>query len=175
MAPRRIKSTERQRSNTPSIVVPIAAQIETPKLPAPPKGTRWLKASRISWDEFWASDISHMVNSADMPAIFRLWRNYDERDRLHADYSCEYLVRGSQGQPVLNPLVRRIESLDKAILALEERFGITPLARFRLGIEGAEAKDALDAVNQRLAAAGAAADSAKDPRLFSIPPTGTDE
>ncbi|MCC6381417.1 MAG: hypothetical protein IT304_02865 [Dehalococcoidia bacterium] len=43
-------------------------------------------------------------------------------------------MKGSYQQLTLNPLFRRLRELDREIARAEERFGMTPLARMRLGV-----------------------------------------
>ena len=43
-------------------------------------------------------------------------------------------MSGSKGQPVLNPLYQEARRLRSEVLALEERFGLNPLARLKLGV-----------------------------------------
>ena len=44
------------------------------------------------------------------------------------------LVKGSHEQLMLNPLFRRLRDLNREISRAEEHFGMTPLARLRLGV-----------------------------------------
>lgn len=58
----------------------------------------------------------------------------DEREKLHAATVRAPLVRGSHEQLMLNPLFRRLRDLNRQIARAEEHFGMTPLARLRLGL-----------------------------------------
>lgn len=49
-------------------------------------------------------------------------------------------MEGSTGQPRLNPLASYAAEREKAILAYEERYGLNPQARLKLGISTAQAR-----------------------------------
>jgi P27 family predicted phage terminase small subunit len=81
----------------------------------------------------------------------RLFGLYDELDRLWAAVDeTGRVVVGSQGQPRPNPLFKQVESFQAEARQLEDRFGLSPLARLRLGITFADAAASLDGLNQRL-------------------------
>jgi P27 family predicted phage terminase small subunit len=52
---------------------------------------------------------------------------------------------GSQGQMVLHPLARQLDSLEGKLVPLEDRLGLSPEASLRLGLATVEAKSKLDA------------------------------
>lgn len=52
---------------------------------------------------------------------------------------------GSQGQVVLHPLARQLDSIETKLVPLEDRLGLSPEASIRLGIATVEAKSKLDA------------------------------
>jgi hypothetical protein len=60
----------------------IPLQADTPAVPNAPAGL--LASVRRAWVEFWASPLAQVVVPAtDMPALTRLWRLYDERERAY--------------------------------------------------------------------------------------------
>jgi phage terminase small subunit len=76
----------------------------------------------------------------------------DEREKLRAATVRAPLVKGSHEQLILNPLVRRIRELNREIARAEEHFGMTPLARLRLGVtflQEQSAKEDLEAKRDR--------------------------
>ena len=73
---------------------------------------------------------------------------------------------GSQGQPVLNPLGRQLSSSDAESRQLEDRFGLTPMARLRLGVQIGTAARSLDDLNRQLDHDDQ--DKTEDPRLQVI-------
>ena len=50
---------------------------------------------------------------------------------------------GSNNQPRLNPLAKRLSELEGFIRALEDRYGLSPQSRLRLGVEFASARRSL--------------------------------
>lgn len=117
-------------------------------MPALPPG-RWLKATRQLWEMFWASRIAQLVDrEADLPRLHR-WIVYsDEWFRAMAAYKRQRVVHGSKGQPVINPAGEMALKLDARLEKMEEKFGLTPLDRMRLGIQFGEARRTLDELNR---------------------------
>ena len=121
---------------------PSRAELE-PAMPLPDPPPGMLKATERQWVEFWQSEVATLVATADLPALRRLYSLYDERARCLASGRRNRLVEGSQGQPVMNPLYKHMATLDGEILALEDRFGLTPMARLKLGVTFGAAKRSL--------------------------------
>ena len=101
------------------------------------------------WAAFWTSKVSGAVDlDADGEALRHWIRCVDEREKLRAATVRAPLVKGSHEQLMLNPLFRRIRDLNREITKAEEPFGMTPLARLRLGVtflQEQAAKDDLEA------------------------------
>ena len=136
--------------------------------PDPPAGL--LKKTRDQWVAFWSSDVAGVVASAtDMPALERLFTLYDERERYSRAVKKSPLVTGSKGQMVLNPLSRQVGALDPEIRQLEDRFGLTPMARLKLGIKLGAARRTLDDLNDSLAEVD---ENEDDPRLEIVESDG---
>jgi len=127
------------RSHAPVAMLPSAAKAGPPE---PPAGL--LAATRAAWAGFWASPLAALVIEADHPALERLFELYDERARAWREYREHRVVEGSQGQPVANPLFRVAMALDVEVRALEDRYGLTPAARLKLGIRLGEAARSLE-------------------------------
>jgi P27 family predicted phage terminase small subunit len=138
----------RQRRNTREIgpVAPVPARFT----PVPPAPSGLLAPTRAAWAAFWASEQASLVMPADHPALLRLFTLLDERERCARAASKRRLIEGSQGQPVLNPLLKHVAALDGEIRQLEDRFGLTPLARLRLGVTFGEAHRSLADLNRAL-------------------------
>lgn len=108
-------------------------------LPTPPRGL--LPVTRRRWVAFWESGLGRVVQEVGLPAVSRLFRYYDEWERLEKEYRAgPRTVEGSQGQQVINPLADRLAKLEDLISRLEDKCGVTPLARARLGIAIGESK-----------------------------------
>jgi P27 family predicted phage terminase small subunit len=143
--PLRKPADRRQRRNQPAATLVAVARVARPT-PEPPTGL--LAASVTAWARLWHSELAAHYLDTDMPAIERLWGLYDERARAIKVATKGRIVEGSKAQPVLNPLLPYVASLDSEIRALEDRFGLTPKARLALGIQLGEAHRSLADLNR---------------------------
>lgn len=159
------KPPERRQRHQAPVGQLVTLPDRVPDVPEAPPGL--LAATRKAWDEFWSSEVAAAVDaSSDMGAVRRLFSLVDERERAIRAYRRARLVAGSKGQPVLSPMFGAIRVLDVAILALEDRFGLTPRARAALGISIGQAKLTLDQLNA--SAIEAAVSDLPDPRLEEV-------
>lgn len=116
--------------------------------PAPAPGKLWLAVSRDDWLALWASSLSGTYDkTTDVPALRRLFDLRDSRERYSRAVQRRPMVTGSTGQPVAHPLAKQIPTLDGEIRQLEDRFGLNPAARLRLGITFGEAAKTLADLN----------------------------
>ena len=139
----------RQRANRRGLGLVVAPLPAPQPLPEPPRGL--LKPVRDQWAAFWRSPVAAAIDrDSDLAAIRRLWTLYDERERAYRGYRKCRIVAGSTGQPVANPLARVMATLDGEIRNLEDRFGLTPMSRLRLGLTLGEARRSLDELNRSL-------------------------
>lgn len=142
-----------QAAITLSSVPDLAPEADVVRLPRPLPPNRpkqWLKATKVGWERFWTSELAQLVVESDLDALVRLFDLRDERERCRRSAQAGRLTLGSQGQPVLNPLLAYQKVLDAEIRALEDRFGLSPAARLRLGITFAEASSELDRLNRSM-------------------------
>lgn len=103
--------------------------------PPMPTGIRRRRSKRI-WENFWGSELRRVVNeTTDLPRLERWITAVDELDRVQATLRKARLVRGSTGQPVLNPLASYANDLERTIEKAEEAFGMTPKHRLGLGLD----------------------------------------
>lgn len=110
--------------------------------PKPPAGL--LKPARDRWRAFWASQAALAVDpNSDMPRLIRWIQASDEYDRAAKVIREARLVKGSMGQPVLNPLVAYLMHLEGMITRTEKEFGMTPAARARLNLRRDSVDDEL--------------------------------
>ena len=121
-----------------------------------------------AWSSFWQSDLSGLVLAADRPALARLFRMYDMRERLERVYQKQPFSVGSTGQLVSHPASKEIASLDGRILALEDRFGITPMGRLKLGVTFGAAAKSLEALNAEFGDDTEDEDPRTDPRIIDV-------
>lgn len=120
--------------------------------PKPPAGL--LKPSRDRWAQFWESRAALAVDLAsDMPRLIRWIQVTDEYDRTAKVVREARLVKGSMGQPVLNPLVGYLVHLESMITRTEKEFGMTPMARTRLDLKRPSTDEELEALFAALGSA----------------------
>lgn len=125
------------------------------EFPAPPAGT--LAATKAWWEEFWKSKQAASMSPVHMPVLERLAWCYDELRRTSKVVSKARVVKGSQGQPVANPLIGYLSGLQKEIRSLESELGIGLKSASNLGITmGQEALTAhqLNAMAEEVPGAG---------------------
>jgi len=68
------------------------------------------------------------------------------RDSFLATLAAEgWTVTGSQGQDVQHPLARLVEGLEQKLQGLEDRLGLSPESRLRLGLSAVEGQSKLQA------------------------------
>jgi P27 family predicted phage terminase small subunit len=104
-----------------------------------PKGL--LAATKRIWSAYWQSPVSRAVDrEADRYRVERWITTIDEYERINAAFKQTRIVKGSTGQPVLNPLSQYLQQLLAEINKAETELGLTPLARMRLGIAYGEAQ-----------------------------------
>lgn len=164
--PRPPKPKEFRQNRETKGIGQVAGNVVAFQLPVPPP-PRVLASLKQSWTAFWNSPMAQVIDrDTDLPVCVRLWTLYDERERAYRGYRKERMVTGSQGQLVLNPLGRQMLAFDAEIRQLEDRVGLSPMARLRLGITFGEAKKSMEAINA--AAAAEAEDEYEDPRTLDI-------
>lgn len=127
---------DRQRRNKDT----LALVVDNKPAIKPPPPTGMLKASVAEWDAFWASDLARAVERQDIPVLERLFLMRDEWARYSKAVRKEPLVEGSQGQPVINPLAKRMNDLQSEIRQLEDRFGLNPAGRAKLNVTFGDAQ-----------------------------------
>jgi P27 family predicted phage terminase small subunit len=104
-----------------------------------PKGL--LAATKRIWSAYWNSPASRAADpGADRYRVERWITTVDEYERINAAFKQTRIVKGSTGQPVLNPLSQYLQQLLAEINKAETELGLTPLARMRLGIAYGEAQ-----------------------------------
>jgi P27 family predicted phage terminase small subunit len=113
----------------------LAQQIgDGTRLDAPRARCDWLPQSREAWRELWSAPVAAALARQHLPALYRLFEFRDLQARARRMAQKAPIVDGSRGQPVANPATGVAASLEMAIVALEDRIGLTPKAEARLGI-----------------------------------------
>jgi len=103
------------------------------------------------WQQLWSSSVSRAWDVAVDGIVveryldtFRRWTAAKEQlERLNSP-----ITMGSQGQPVLHPITRYIDSLESRLAQLEKELGLTPMARARLGLTIGTAQLTAEQINR---------------------------
>lgn len=102
------------------------------------------------WETFWSSSLAAQVQASDQFAMHRWIRAVEELEQhLVTIEETGVTVKGSTGQVRMHPLYNRVEKLEEQIGKFEQQFGMTPLARVKLGLhlaEGALTAERLNAI-----------------------------
>ncbi len=112
---------------------------EPSEVPDPPEGL--CMALRSAWDEYWASDIARATDITDVQVISRLFWFRQQQREIMEEFSDmapdERLTPGSRNADSLraHPYFDQIRKLEETIQKLEDKLGLSPLSRARLGIE----------------------------------------
>lgn len=138
------------------------------KVTRPPAPAGILAPVRVAWDVFWDSPLAQHTISTDILGLRRLFRLYDQRERYLREGAQETLKVGSAGQMVLNPLLKEVDALDAKILALEDRFGLSPMARLKLQVTLGDATRSLKDINAALGQDNRPVEEADDPRRVGL-------
>lgn len=113
-------------------VVALASKAVSPAVAS--ADLNWQPVVVEAWAELWSSPLAGLIRPTDLPALRRL---FDLRNRLiwaYDAYDENPTTTGSMGQSVLSPFAAEAHRLEAEIEKLEDRFGLTPLARLRLGV-----------------------------------------
>ena len=160
MPPVRKRPDRRQRTNRTGVgLVEVRPVAEPPE--ADPK---WLAITRSHYATFWTSPSAALVLPGDLPALRRLFAFRDEQERALRSYREKPVWEGSKGQPVVSGFAEEYARLERLVAPLEDRFGLSPLARLKLGVTFGQATESLDAIN----AAAAVSGDEDDPRIVDI-------
>lgn len=127
----------------------LRPRLELEQVPPAPK--HWLRETATQWQQYWMSDVARLAEvDTDRVALTRLFTLYDERERAYRAFRKKRLVTGSTGQLAVHPLWKHAAILDAEIRSLEDRFGVTPQSRLRLGIQLGEMAKNLEDMNAQL-------------------------
>ena len=144
------KASGRQRPAAHPPIALVPKPLPAP-IPEPPKGL--LPLTRERWETFWRSDVAQIARASgdvDLPGLHRWILNLDEWTRAVRAMRRKRIVLGSMGQPTLNPLAAYIASREAAIREAEAAYGMTPMARLKLGIAVGQARLTAQQLNKDL-------------------------
>ena len=114
---------------------------------AAPKAPRGLgRVGRKVWADVWEAAGSAYMPSTDRYVVERYCKFMDRRAALLAQLEAEgETTVGSQGQTVAHPAARSLADIESKMTSLEDRLGLNPESRLRLGLAQAQVRSALDA------------------------------
>lgn len=151
------KAKNRQRRNNRTSTGKQVAEITATDLigrpDAPPPDPRWGDSDYLvaEWNAAWASPVAATWNQeTDLATLRRLFDIRYEIECMEAAVGSNYMVKGSTGQDVVHPLIKERDSLRDQALKLEDRVGLSPMARLKLGVELGRAADSLEQMNAGL-------------------------
>jgi hypothetical protein len=132
----------------------------------PDPNETWGDTTMADWETYWRSDVAKLATPESMPSLYRLFDDYDERRTLFIGIrkSGARLV-GTRDRPRANELYRVIAGLDAEIRQLEDRFGLSPLAKLQLGVAFGDAARSLERMNADFNREYEAAEPEADPRV----------
>jgi hypothetical protein len=115
---------------------PRELALATTSVVAVPAGmSSWRAEIMAAWSDLWTSPLGSHFKPTDVPSLRRLFilrsRLVDALERADAEPE----MTGSTGQTVLSPWFAEAHRLEAEIERLEDRFGLTPLSRVRLGVQ----------------------------------------
>lgn len=131
--------------------VPIPSNILAVDVPATPPSFADLapvyrEQAAGMWVDIWSAGHGFYQASTDAYVIERYVSMQVRRSKIMATLEVDgWTSVGSQGQEILHPLARLLGDLEGKLPALEDRLGLSPEARIRLGLAVAETKSKLDA------------------------------
>lgn len=120
------------------------------RLPSLPRGYR--RGVRKAWRDYWASPVSSAVDrNSDMTALLDWARARNDLEEQRELLDQEGLVIDGIKGLIPNPRIAYVKHLTATISRAELEFGMTPLARSRLGVTIGQAKLTAQELNKRLA------------------------
>jgi len=101
------------------------------------------------WNSIWAVGADAYHTEGDAFIIERYVSLQVRRSKLMAMIEIDgWMTEGSQGQSVANPVARLLLDIEGKLPGLEDRLGLNPEARLRLGLAAAETKSKLDSFRE---------------------------
>lgn len=111
-----------------------------------------------AWSSYWDDTVASVMTPVDRAVLTRWIREMDRYLRLSAEADQNPSVRGSQGQPVENPLYATAYKALAAVQACEKQMGMGALNRSALGIAVITERKSLADMNARYGGGGANSD-----------------
>ncbi|WP_226366642.1 hypothetical protein [Pseudonocardia sp. ICBG162] len=79
-----------------------------------------------SWDAVTDDELNLVLRPDEWPLLVEACRNLDLIDVLRAEFASDprYIVKGSTGQPVINPLVKHIDTATARYQSIVKQLGV---------------------------------------------------
>ena len=90
--------------------------------------------AQAAWSAYWEDTVATVQTPVDRAVLIRWIREMDRYLRLSVEADQQPVVRGSQGQPVENPLYATAYKALAVVQACEKQMGMGALNRSALGI-----------------------------------------
>lgn len=133
----------RNASKSLKAVPPEPVNLATQDLPPVP--THLTSAAKAVWHSVWAAGGDSYSAKTDAYVIERYATLHARRAELMQMLEDDGMVSvGSQGQTVLHPAARYLSDVESAMSKLEDKLGLNPESRLRLGISAIEKESKLD-------------------------------
>jgi P27 family predicted phage terminase small subunit len=113
----------------------------------PPEGI--CDEATAAWDSYWDDAVASVMTPVDRAVLVRWIREMDRYLRLSAEADLNPSVRGSQGQPVENPMYATAYKALAAVQACEKQMGMGALNRSALGIAVITERKSLQEMNAK--------------------------
>lgn len=128
-------------------LTPAAAPPENLLPPSVPPVPASLGATGAAvWAELWQANAAAYNQVTDRHVVERYCSLLDRREELLAVIAREgWIDVGSKGQVIQNPAARILADCEAKLVPLEDRLGLNPEARLRLGTAAVEHRSKLDA------------------------------
>jgi P27 family predicted phage terminase small subunit len=105
--------------------------------------------AKTAWDCYWDDRVAQVQTPVDRAVLTRWITEMDRYLRLMQAADAEPVVRGSQGQPVENPMYGTAYKALAAVQACEKQMGMGALNRSALGIAVITESKSLQDLNSR--------------------------
>ena len=141
----RPEANPKGHATTPATIDAPPENVAPVVIPPAPAGIFDEPSIRL-WEEVWRAGHGVYKANTDRYIIERYVTLQQRRRELQAIIDAEgWTSIGSQGQTVMHPAARLLGDIESKLTPLEDRLGLSPESRIRLGIAATEQQSKLDA------------------------------
>lgn len=121
----------------------VSVAVFHPVIPTAPR--EYSSDSMDLWARVWTTGALWLNQDADREVVVRYCDLVDERNAIRLQIDTEGVIsQGYNGQPRPHPLLNRLGVVDRSLIALEDRLGLNPSERGRIGHTEIKAESKLD-------------------------------